>query len=148
MAKASGSDYDGIVIAAAGVERLALESHIAEYLPVELSTPTPGQGALAAEVRSGDTHLIDLINQLQEEETTLTVEAERTVLRSAGSGCQIPIGALAVVTGDTLTLTAACLSDDGNQVYSATLDWARNDPQGAGEAVYQILVNKGALGNR
>ena len=144
VAKALGRDYDGVVVAAAGIERLGLQVQIAEYLSPQVSTPAPGQGALAVEVRSQDASLLEIMHALQHKETAAAVEAERWVLRAAGSGCQVPIGALAVIEETHLQLTAACASDDGTAIFRTELSWPTNDPEGAGRAAYQRLLNLGA----
>ena len=143
LSKALGQDYDAVVVAAAGVDRLELRSQVAELLPPRVCTPAPGQGALAVEVRSRDTRLLETAYALQHQETAAAVEAERWVLRAAGSGCQLPIGALAVVNNSTTRLIAACPAADGNTIRRAETVWPANDPEGAGRTAFQLLLDQG-----
>ena len=144
VAKAVGDDYDGVVVAAAGLLRLGLSGQVAEYLPPEVCTPAPGQGVIALEVRSTDTELLLMAQALEHPATAAAAEAERWVLRAAGSGCQVPIGALAVVDGTTLRLAAASSAIDGSATYRAEVTWPAGDPEGAGKAAYQALLDQGA----
>ena len=145
VAKTKGADYDGAILAAAGLERLGLGDRITEYLSAEVCTPSPGQGALAVEVRSADVELLALVKKLEQRETALAVEAERWVLRAAGGGCQVPIGALAVVDGSSLRLAAASSSLDGSATFRTTVIRPADDPEGAGRAAYQSLLDQGAV---
>ena len=175
VAKTEGSDYDGAVVAVAGLARLGLEASVAEYLEAEVCTPAPGQGALAVELRQGatldplagsrsaniadvvepppgrrlaanDQKLLALVQGLVHMPTRQAVEAERWVLRAAGGGCQVPLGALATVAADggSLRLSAAASAPDGSAVYRVGVDWPVHDPEGAGRAAYDALVAKGA----
>jgi hydroxymethylbilane synthase len=140
LVKASGQDYDGVVLAAAGIERLGIAAHVAEYFDIEACTPAPGQGALAAQVRSADTELTAMVQSLTDADTSAAVEAERWVLRAAGGGCQVPIGALAVIEGNRVRLTAATSALDGSTSYRTTVAWDANDSEGAGRAAYAALL--------
>ena len=144
VAKTTAKEYDGAILAAAGLIRLGLEGHVAEYLSPEVCTPAPGQGALALEVRSDDAGAMAMAQELQEPETTAAVEAERWVLRAAGGGCQVPIGALAVVDGTSLRLAAAAVAADGSAAFRVEVSWPAGDPQGAGRAAYEALLEQGA----
>ena len=144
VSKAIGRDYDGAVVAAAGLVRLGLAERVAEYLPPHVCTPAPGQGALAVEVRAEDAGLLCMVRDLEHRETVAAVEAERWVLRVAGGGCQVPVGALAVVDGPSLRLAAASSALDGSAAYRVEISWSADDPEGAGKAAYQALLAKGA----
>ena len=145
VAKAESSKYDGAVVAAAGLERLGMTDAVAEYLAPDLCTPAPGQGALAVEVRSEDQELLALARALEHPPTRMAVEAERWVLRAAGGGCQVPLGALATVDdGDSLRLLAAASGPGGSAVYRVSVDWPAGDPEGAGRAAYRALLDRGA----
>ncbi len=146
VAKTEGSDYDGAVVAVAGLARLGLEASVAEYLEAEVCTPAPGQGALAVELRTDDREMLALAEALEHSPTRQAVEAERWVLRAAGGGCQVPLGALATVAADggSLRLSAAASVPDGSAVYRVSIEWPVHDPEGAGRAAYDALVAKGA----
>lgn len=115
--------YDAIVLARAGVERLGLEGAVTEVLPVALMLPAPGQGALGIECRAGDTMVLELLATLHDPVTAAAVGAERAFLRTLGAGCSAPVAALAVLeppggSDDTSVLRfhGRCLSLDGVQM--------------------------------
>ncbi len=142
VSKAIGRDYDGAVVAAAGLVRLGLTERVAEYLAPHVCMPAPGQGALAVEVRTEDDGLLRMVRALEHRETVAAVEAERWVLRAAGGGCQVPIGALAVVDGPSLRLAAASSALDGSSTFRVEVTWSADDSEGAGKAAYQALFKK------
>ena len=144
IAKADGDDYDGVVIAAAGVERLGLRDRIAEYISSRVLTPAPGQGALALEMRAGDEDLASLAIAVRHDATAAAVTSERWVLRAAGAGCLLPIGALAEVDGEVLTLFATVTAPDGSQSSRVEVAGPAADPDVAGRAAYAALVEQGA----
>lgn len=113
LRKQSEGLYAAIVLAAAGLRRLGWADRIAEYLEPDRMCPAVGQGALAIETRedSGAGHLA--CRQLNHAETRAAVTAERAVLATLGGGCQVPIGAHAVLNGDTMQLRAVVISPDG-----------------------------------
>jgi len=120
LRKALGTDVDGIVIAAAGVRRMGAAERIAEYLPVEVAVPSPGQGALAVEVRLADEAAVALLAVLDAPIVSTAVRVERAFLRAVGGGCTTPLGAFAEVVADgRLRLRAMLASEDGDQV-----EWA------------------------
>ena len=107
LRRLGAGEYDGLVLAAAGLDRLGIDVAPASRLPFELMLPAPAQGALALQVRSGDTGLRAALASLDHAPTRVAVEAERSLLRSIGGGCLAPLGALGEVTGSTLRLRAA-----------------------------------------
>jgi hydroxymethylbilane synthase len=111
IAKLRAGDYDAIVLAAAGLNRLGRGTEITEYLTTDDLLPAPGQGALAVEVRADDAELIAALSTLTHLPTQLTVSAERAVLLGLGASCRTAVGALATVDATGLHL-AAELSDD------------------------------------
>ncbi len=144
ISKAQGPDYDGTIVAAAGVKRLGLTKHVAEYLSPHICTPAPGQAALAVEVRTRDTDLLALVRRIVHKPTAAAVEAERSLLRAAGGGCQLPIGALAEVDGDEMRLFATVTPVDGSVSYRVEVNGTTEDPEVAGKAAYQALLEQGA----
>lgn len=113
MTKLDASSWGGMMLAAAGVRRLGFAERIGEYIDPAMILPAVGQGALALEIRLDDSEIADLIGVLHDVPTGQGVAAERALLRSLEGGCQVPIGALAVVEGNRLTLEAAVASLDG-----------------------------------
>ena len=109
---------DATILAAAGMKRLGLAEYITEYLPVDMMVPAVGQGALAVEVRAGDTRLRRLLRAIDDPRTRRAVTAERAVLAELGGGCQVPLGAHATLSpdGQTVRLVAVVASLDGIQL--------------------------------
>ena len=105
LEKAKSDEYDGAVLAAAGLIRLEQTGAIAEFLSPQEFVPPPGQGALAVQIRDGDSETQDLVRPLEDSETRYAITAERAFLEKLGSGCTLPVGAYARSTGVNLFLT-------------------------------------------
>jgi hydroxymethylbilane synthase len=110
LKKLHADEFDAILLAVAGLQRLGLENEIAEILSAEQVCPAPGQGALAVQTRLNDPAQA-VCARLNHAPTMHAVCAERAVLAGLGGGCQLPVGAYAVVDGDTLTLYAAAVAE-------------------------------------
>ncbi len=116
LRKLHDGQFDAIVLAAAGLRRLAWEQEITEYLPVDVSLPAIAQGALGIEARSDDTFVRELLARFEHAATRITVTAERALLHRLEGGCQVPIAAHAVLEGDTLRLDGLVASVDGRRI--------------------------------
>ena len=116
LIKLHDGQFDAIVLAAAGLRRLAWEQEITEYLPVDVSLPAIAQGALGIEARSDDTFVRELLARFEHPATRITVTAERALLHRLEGGCQVPIAAHAVLDGDTLRLDGLVASVDGRRL--------------------------------
>jgi hydroxymethylbilane synthase len=116
--KTLAGEYDAIVVAAAGVHRLGLSIHVAEYLPFDRFLPAPGQGALAVQCRSDDSELIATLSVVDEEHLRAEVTAERTFLECLGGGCATPVGAFAATVDHrtTIHLRGSVTAPDGSAV--------------------------------
>lgn len=137
---------DALVLAVAGLKRLGLEGNITEYLPVEVLVPAVGQGALAVEVRAHDVRARRLLRRLNSSETSRAVTAERTVLAALGGGCQVPLGAHAVLSpdGEHLRLLAVVAMPDGSRVLRAEGEGPLARPVALGRQVARDLQRQGA----
>jgi hydroxymethylbilane synthase len=107
LRRLEAGEYDGLLLAAAGLDRLGIEVAEAARLPFELVLPAPAQGALAIQVRGEDAALRAAIARLDHSPTRIAVEAERALLRRMGGGCLAPLGALGEVSDRVLRLRAA-----------------------------------------
>lgn len=142
--KAMGGDYDGVVLAAAGMIRLGVQDKVCQYLPTDRFVPPPGQGALAVEVRSDDDATSWMLRSINHTLTRHAVMAEMAFLERLGSGCQEPSAAYARVAGETMVMQVFLASTDGNQAfYAKTRGRADNPHELAMEAVQQ-LIERGA----
>lgn len=114
LARLRAGEFDALVLAAAGLDRLGIKVPLAARLPFEVMLPAPAQGALALQVRAGDVAIRDPLTAIEHGPSRIAVEAERTLLRRVGGGCLAPLGALGQVIGATLTLSAAFEHADGS----------------------------------
>jgi hydroxymethylbilane synthase len=119
MRKLDDGEYDAIMLAVAGLNRLGLAARITERLSPVICVPAAGQGALALETRCGDTAVLALLHALHDPETEAAVTAERAFLEALGGGCSVPAGALATVHGDRLHIIGLIAAPDGSRVVRA-----------------------------
>jgi hydroxymethylbilane synthase len=136
--------YDGLVLAQAGLERLGLAGVIGEVLDPRWMLPAVGQGALGLECRADDTVTRSLLATLNDAATRWEVDAERSLLLHLGGGCQVPLGAIAEVSGETITLRGAVLSLDGSRRVGGTEMGAAVDALGVGKRLADQLKGLGA----
>ncbi|HTA24988.1 MAG TPA: hydroxymethylbilane synthase [Terriglobales bacterium] len=141
LAKLEAGEYDAIILAAAGLNRLGKTELIKQYISPDVMCPAAGQGALAVEVRAGDAAALQLLTFLDDSEARASTTCERALLGRLGGGCQVPIGALAVMRGGRLHLQAVVASPDGSQVLRESADG--NDPVQLGESVGDTLLRSG-----
>ncbi|OZI59893.1 hydroxymethylbilane synthase [Bordetella genomosp. 11] len=144
LAKLDAGGYDAIVLAAAGLERLGLAQRIRAVLDVEESLPAAGQGALGIEIRADRDDARAWLAPLASARTTACVTAERTVSRTLGGSCQVPLGAYATSDGTSLHLRALVASADGTRVLHAEGSGPATQAESIGAAVARELLDKGA----
>ncbi|MDY0405434.1 hydroxymethylbilane synthase [Virgibacillus sp. 179-BFC.A HS] len=141
--KLQEENYDAIILAVSGLKRVGLnEDIITEYLDDDVCVPAVGQGALAIESRQDDSELLDLLSVINDQETTITVKAERTFLNLLEGGCQIPIGGYAQLDGDEVKLTALVGTPDGKTILREEV--RGNDPEAVGKEAADKLIARGA----
>tara|TARA_B100001029_G_scaffold24522_1_gene17136 strand:- start:386 stop:1315 length:930 start_codon:yes stop_codon:yes gene_type:complete len=107
--------YDGLVMAAAGIERLKLNKHITEYLDFNSFLNAPGQGAIAVETNTNNSQVTKIVSTINHEKTMICTKNERDFMKKMGGGCNYPIGAYAYIQGDKLFLEGIVLSLDGKK---------------------------------
>lgn len=108
-------DYDAVVLAAAGLERLGLGGEVSEYLDPDGFPPAVSQGVIGVCVRAADAATLRWVAPLDDHEARLAATAERALLRRLEGGCQVPLGALATVRDGAVTLHASVCALDGSQ---------------------------------
>ncbi len=143
LRKLREGQFDAIVLAAAGLRRLAWDAEITEYLPVHLSLPAIAQGALGIEARRDDTVVRDLLSRFEHHPTRITVTAERALLHRLEGGCQVPIAAHAVLDGETLTLDGLVASVDGRRVIRHQIRGAASEAEALGTRLAERLLADG-----
>jgi hydroxymethylbilane synthase len=144
LAKLDAGDYDAIVLACAGLQRLGFDARIRARLDAPDWLPAPAQGAIAIECRSDDPSTIALFEALNDAATRTCVEAERAMNRALHGSCHVPVAAFAVLDGDTLQLQGLVGSAlDGRHVRAAAAG-AAEAPDALGRRVAAELIAQGA----
>ena len=118
---------EGMIMAAAGIERLGLQEHITEYLNETQMLTAPGQGAIAIEIREEDNDILEVLSVLNHKESAICVTAERSFLNRLEGGCQIPFAAHATLDGDTLSVEGLVSTLDGRKMQRETITGKSKD---------------------
>ena len=137
-------EMDAAILACAGLERIGREDAIAQVLSAEIMLPAPGQGALGIQARVDDGELLALLKEINDPSAAAETIAERAMLAALGGGCQVPIGALARIEGDALTLSGCVCKLDGTQILRAKVSGAVSDAEALGNQAAQELLASGA----
>jgi len=116
LRRLDAGETDALVLACAGLDRLGLGHRISERFAAEVVPPAPGQGAIAVQVRGDDQETLERTALIDDRETRLAVEAERSFLTASGGGCRAPIGALATIVDEAIDLLGGHASPDGTAV--------------------------------
>jgi hydroxymethylbilane synthase len=140
----AGTDYDALVLAAAGLKRLEHGHRISALLPVDACVPAPGQGIIAVEVRAGDERALGLTATINDTAAAAALTAERAVVTRLGGGCQMPIGAFAALVGTELAMTAIVVSIDGAQAARAEARGPAGHAYAIGTNAAEQLLERGA----
>lgn len=138
------SDWDAIILARAGVERLKLNKHISSIIKTDVMLPAVGQGALGIETRADNKIVNEIVKSIHHESTHKAVLAERALLKTLEGGCQVPIGAFAEVKQNGLHIDALVGSLDGSITYRKKIRGSKNNPEKAGRKLANDLLNAGA----
>ena len=138
LAKLDRGDFDALVMAVAGLQRLGLAERIAQMLAPEVFLPAPGQGALAIEIRAGDGAVQERVHALEHAPTRAAVAAERAVSRGLGGSCEFPLAAYAQITQEQLHLRAWA----GNAARGEMMEAQGSGPMVQAEAIGLRVVNE------
>ncbi|HDX8360980.1 hydroxymethylbilane synthase [Aeromonas veronii] len=144
LAKLDAGEYDAIILAAAGLKRLEMAHRITAFIEPEQSLPANGQGAVGIECRLDDVELHALLAPLEHTETRARVLTERAMNRALQGGCQVPIGAYALVEGEQIWLRGLVGSPDGTCVIRDEIRGPLADGEALGEQLAQRLLAAGA----
>ncbi len=137
------SDWHGMILAAAGVERLEMQARITEKIDPAMMLPAVGQGSFALMCRVDDSSVLEQVSVLNHAPSQLATTAERALLRRLEGGCQIPIGAYGRVDGDSLQLTACIGSLDGTSLIKQTIAGPAAIAEALGIALAEQLLEMG-----
>lgn len=144
LQKLDSGEYDALILAVAGLQRLGMGDRVHQILPPEVSLHAVGQGALGIECRTEDPEVLAVIKALEHTQTAQRCYAERAFLRELEGGCQVPIGVNTVLDGDTLTLTGIVASVDGTRFVKDTISGAATDAETLGTDLAKRLREQGA----
>lgn len=144
LRKLESENLDAILLSGAGLTRLGLGDKITERLPASVVVPAVGQGLIVIEAREGDLETLDLIGFMNDRDTAVCVMAERAFSDAIGGGCQVPMGALAVLEGGTIKISAVVASLEGDTVLKAQIDGPAEDGEALGRELAQTLQGMGA----
>jgi hydroxymethylbilane synthase len=136
-------EFDAIVLAAAGLTRMGWAEQITEYLPVEVSLPAIGQGALGLEGRRDDGFVREIVSALEHPPTRTAVTAERSLLDRLEGGCQVPIAAHATLSGQRLRLDGLVASVDGKRLVQDRVEGPAADARALGRRLAEQLLRRG-----
>jgi hydroxymethylbilane synthase len=138
------SDWDGIILARAGVERLKLNKNISSVIPVELVLPAVGQGALGIEIHEENNFIHEILQELHDENTFLAVTAERAFLKKLEGGCQVPIGAFAEVKTNGIYMDGYVGAVDGTLSFRKKIRGKKSEAEKIGKLLAAAMIRAGA----
>ncbi len=144
LKKLTAMSLDGIILACAGVKRLGLEERITEIIPLEISLPAIGQGALGIETRMDDEEVEERIRFLNDPPSAVAISAERAFLRKLGGGCQVPVAAFAQTSGIILRINGLVATTDGKTITRHVLEGTLKESESLGTRLANILLERGA----
>lgn len=144
LRKARGEEYDGVVVAVAGLIRLQRQDEISEYLDPDVCIPEVGQGALAVEARAADSTILDMLAAIDHRPTSVAVRSERAFLETIGGGCKVPVTAYARLDGEELRIAAMAATPDGSRIVKVQVTCKADEPESAGRQAAEELMRSGA----
>jgi hydroxymethylbilane synthase len=143
LRKVSEGVMDGIVVAAAAMNRLELAGKITQYLPENEFIPAVGQGAIAIEAKLSATQVLDMVKPLDHVPSRQAVTAERAFLHALGGGCRAPIAALATINGTGLTIRGMIADSEGRRILKDSLAHLAEASAEAGELLARRMLDSG-----
>jgi len=142
--KVKKGEFDGVILAEAGLERMGLEREIAERFSLETFPSAAGQGALAIVTRNDAENVMKILRAVDHASTRAEVTAERSLVLHLEGGCRVPIGAVGLADGGALSLQGCIFSLDGQKRLSAFAEGTVDEAQALGAQVAQSLLGQGA----
>jgi hydroxymethylbilane synthase len=143
LRRLDSGEYDAIILAAAGLVRLGQGTRITEYLPVDAFMPAPCQGAIALEVREGDSTVLAAGAAIDDAQTRHETTAERSFAKALGSDCDVPAAASAVLAGDSLKINGRLLTPDGKVLAESSVSGRPEEAAALGSALAIDILDKG-----
>ena len=144
LQKLEDGQYDAIILACAGLERLGLEAHISEIFSPDQMLPAAAQGVIGIECLEDRTELLQLLKLLDHAATRTVITAERAVAKQLQADCQSPVAAFGEIDGTTLNLRAMVASPDGREIIREQVSGPADDPEALGISLSGKLLDMGA----
>ena len=144
LAKLDSGEYDAIILAVAGLQRLDMGDRIHQTIPPEISLHAVGQGALGIECRTNDAEILEILKVLEDAESRDRCFAERSFLRELEGGCQVPIGVNTSIEENILTLTGIVSSLDGQRLVKDSVSGPAETADQLGKILADRLRDEGA----
>ena len=144
LRKVESGEYDAVMLAKAGLDRLGCSHRISEALSPDVCMPAVGQGAIGVECRATDTEAAEVLEKLDDAETRTAIVAERALLSALQGGCQVPLGAWARIERGELVLEACVCSVDGAQYVKQRATAPPDQARALGEHMARLLIDAGA----
>jgi hydroxymethylbilane synthase len=144
LQKLDKGEFDGIILACAGLIRLGFEDRIKQQIPAEQSLPAVGQGAVGIEIRENDPMILDLIKPLIDKQTTYRVSAERAMNARLEGGCSVPIAGYSTIDGAQITLTGLVGNVDSGVILKHQVSGSVDAAEALGVQLADTLIEMGA----
>ncbi len=144
LGKLDAGEYDAIVLATSGLQRLGLDERIRHEISPDVCLPAVTQGTLGIEYFSKDTETLEIIRVLNHEDSEIRAIAERAMNHRLEGGCQVPIGVFAELDGDQISIRGLVGSLDGTEILTANIQGKKSDAQALGIALAEKLLDQGA----
>ena len=140
--KVESGEFDGAILALAGLKMLNLENHVKEIFSLKDFIPTAGQGIIAVQCRESDEYISKILKKINHNETEVCALAERSFLKTLGGDCDTAVGCSAILNRDNIELKAQLFSDDGNKVFNVIKTGKLNQPQALGKVAGEEILQK------
>ena len=142
ISKVESGEYDGAVLALAGLKTLNLENYVKEIFSVEDFVPTAGQGIIAAQCRDKDLNIKKILKKINHSDTEISALAERNFLKTIGGDCDTAVGCFALLSQQQIKLRAQLFSDDGKKVFNVYKLGKLNEPELLGKLAGEEILKK------
>ena len=140
--KVESGEYDGAVLAIAGLKILNLENYVKEIFSVDDFIPTAGQGIIAVQCRDEDENIKKILKKINHTETEICALAERNFLKTLGGDCDTAVGCSAILKEERIELKAQLFSDDGKKVFNVSKSGKVNEPKLLGKLAGEEILRK------
>ncbi len=140
--KIETGEYDGAILALAGLKMLNLEKHAKEIFSIKDFIPTAGQGIIAVQCREDDENTKEILKKINHNETEKCALAERSFLKTLGGDCDTAVGCFAILNKDNIELNAQLFSDDGKKVFNVMKLGKLNEPKLLGKLAGEEILQK------